>query len=443
MAPQLGKKRGKSMIKSLKLKFTSIVSVLALASAATVFAVPAQAANVTISYWTHVNGPTNDFEKELIAKYEAKNPNVKVNYLPVEWGQLPTKLKTSIAGGKGPDLFNFFGSYASELINKKYVSEVDFKAFGLKNGKADLLKNFLPAVVNGFSAGSKVYGIPHEVSNHVFWINTDYFTSAGLDPSKDFPKTYEDVIRVGKKLQSIGTAGPKEAITLPQYNAIREVLTLQMMARQAGGSLFSADGKKAQLNSAPVVRALQMWGDMVNVHNLNQPSLGPTASGYPEDLFGAGIAAMNNTGGPWVVQVLKDSYPKTNYKVIQQPTFSGGKRVGGTLYGFGLFVPTPSKNKSEAWKFASYLISQGQQYFDETGVWLGDNATFKSAATKKFPHWNVLSKNFATGEFLPPVVNYSQLIEVVQRAVQRVVLEGKPAADSLKTAQNEAVPLMK
>ena len=102
-----------------------------------------------------------------------------------------------------------------------------------------------------------------------------------------------------------------------------------------------------------------------------------------------------------------------------------------------------SKHKTEAWKFASFLLSKGQQYFDETGVWLGDNATFKSAQTKKFANWSEFSKNFAAGEFLPPIVQYSQLIEVVQRAIQRVVLENKSASESLKTAQNEAVPLMK
>lgn len=433
------------MRKSLSQTVVASVAAITLVSVGILAGAPATAApkTVTITYWTHVNAPTNIFEKALIAKFQAKNPTIKVKYLPVEWGVLPTKLKTSIAGGGGPDLFNLFGAYAPELISKKLVSPVDFKAFGLKNGKKDLLANFLPAVVNGFSAGSAVYGIPHEVSNHIFWINTDYFKAAGLDPEKDYPKTYADVIRVGKLLQNITTNGPKEAITLPQYNAIRETLTLQMMARQAGGSLFSKDGKKAQLNSAPVIRALQTWGDMVNVDQLNNPSLGPTASSYPEDLFGAGTAAMNNTGGPWVTQVLKDTYPNTKYKVIQQPTFPGGVQAGGTLYGFGLFVPTTSKHKAEAWKFASYLLSNGQAYFDKTGVWLGDNKTFKSSATKAFPNWSAFSINFARGEFFPPIVKYSELSDVIQRAIQRVVLEGKSATDSLKTAQNEAVPLMK
>lgn len=396
---------------------------------------------VTIKYWTHVNGPTNVFEKGLIAKYEKANPGVKVNYLPVEWGVLPTKLKTSIAAGGGPDLFNFFGSYAPELIAKKYLAPVDFKAFGVK-GKPDLLKQFLPAVVNGFSAGNNVYGIPHEVTNFIFWINTDHFKAAGLDPEKDYPKTYEDVVNVGKKIQAVA-GGPKEAIVLPEYNAIRDALTLQMMARQAGGSLFSKDGKKAQLDSAPVIKALQTWGDLVNVHKINQPSLGPTASTYPEDLFGAGTAAMNNTGGSAVVSVLKDQYPAIKYKVIQQPTFSDGKKnVGGTLYGFGLFVPATSKHKSEAWKFSSFLISQSQAYFNSAGVWLGDNKTLNSAQTKAFPSWSAFSTNLSHGEFLPPVVRYSELIDVIQRAVQRVVLENQSAASSLQTAQNEAAALM-
>ena len=430
------------MRKTLRQSLIASIAAIALVGLGVSAATPSSAAGkVTITYWTHVNGPTNVFEKDLIAQYEKANPNVKVNYLPVEWGVLPTKLKTSIAGGGGPDLFNFFGGYASVLISKKMVSPVDFQAFGLKNGKKDLLANYLPAVVNGFSAGSTVYGIPHEVSNHVFWINTDQFSAAGLT-ANDYPKTYDDVIRVGKLLQAKPSGGLKEAIVLPQYNAIRETLTLQMMSRQAGGSLFSADGKVAQLDSAPVKRALQMWGDLVNAQGLNQPALGPTASNYPEDLFGAGTAAMNNTGGPWVIQNLATSYPSLKYKVLQQPTFKGGVQAGGTLYGFGLFVPTTSKQKAAAWKFAAFLESKGQEYFDKTGVWLGDNKTFKSVATAAYPSWTDFAKNFASGQFLPPVVKYSELIDVIDRAIQRVTLEHQNAADSLVTAQSEALLLM-
>jgi multiple sugar transport system substrate-binding protein len=419
------------------------ISAIAIAGAGTLTSTVASAATktVTISYWTHVNGPTNVFEKKLISQFQKANPSIKVKYLPVEWGVLPTKLKTSIAGGSGPDLFNFFGSYAAELMNKHYLAPVDLKAFGFKNGKKDLLAKFLPSVVNGFSSGNTVYGIPHEVTNFAFWTNTEYFKAAGLDPVKDFPKTYDDVIRIGKLLQALPN-GPKEGLVLPQYNAIRGVLTLQMMARQAGGSLFSENGKTAQLNSPAVIKALQMWGDLVKI---NQPSLGPLASNYPEDLFGAGTAGMNNTGGSAVVSVLKDTYPKVNatYTVGQQPTFTGGVQAGGTLYGFGLFVPVTSKNKAAAWKFASYLISQSQQYFNQTGVWLGDNATLKSAKTKAFPHWDAFSKNLASGKFLPPLVHYSEVIDVVQRAIQRVVLENQSAATSLAKAQTEVVPLMK
>lgn len=421
------------------------LTALALVAAGAISAAPATAATktTTITYWTHVNAPTNIFEKKLIKEFQAKNPGIKVKYLPVEWGVLPTKLKTSIAAGGGPDLFNFFGSYAAELMSKRYVSPVDFKAFGLKNGKKDLLARYLPAVVNGYSVGATVYGIPHEVSNHAYWINTAYFKAAGLDPVKDWPKTYDDVIRIGKLLQAL-PSGPKEGLVLPQYNAIRDTLSLQMMTRQAGGSLFSTDGKKAQLNSPAAVKALQQWGDLINVAKINQPSLGPIASNYPEDLFGAGTAGMNNTGGTWVVNVLKDTYPNVyaNYAVGPQPTFAGGVKAGGTLYGFGLFVPTTSKNKAAAWKFAAYLEAQGQRYFDETGVWLGDNATLNSPKTKKFPNWAAFSANFAAGQFLPPVARYSELIDVIERAIQRVTLQGATAAASLAQAQTEAQGLM-
>jgi ABC-type glycerol-3-phosphate transport system substrate-binding protein len=140
---------------------------------------------------------------------------------------------------------------------------------------------------------------------------------------------------------------------------------------------------------------------------------------------------------------MSDTYPTIKYKVLQQPTFKGGIQAGGTLYGFGLFVPSTSKQKAAAWKFAAFLQSKGQDYFDKTGVWLGDNKTFKSAATKAYPSWSAFATNFAAGEFLPPIVKYSELIDVIDRAIQRVVLEKKSASESLAVAQSEALLLMR
>ena len=398
-----------------------------------------QAQKVTLTYWTHVNAPVQAVEKKLIAQYQRQNPGVHVEYVPVDFNSLPTKLTTAFAAGTAPDLFNYFQANAFALIKRGLLAPVDFKAFGTT--ASDFTKMYQPSVIGGYSLGGTVYGIPHEVSSFGFWTNDSLFKAAGLDPVKSIPNTWEAVAQTGQKLTGKG----KEGIVMPLYNALRDSLILDTLAKQTGGALFSGDGKTAQLNSAASVRALQLWGDLVHKYKIDDPKLGPTASTDSLDLFGNGTAAMNPSGGSWFVSILQQQYPSVYkaYHVSQYPTFRGGRKVGADLYGFGLFVPKASKQQAEAWKFARFLEDNGDVYFTDGGLWLGDVKTLNSAATKNFPNWNVFKTAFTRGTFLPPVSNFNELSQIIERAIQRVVLNGQDAKASLDQAQHEAAPLMK
>lgn len=399
----------------------------------------AQAQKVTITYWTHVNAPVQVVEKKLIAEYQQKNPNVQIDYVPVDFNSLPTKLTTAFAAGSAPDLFNYFQANAPALIKRGLLAPVDFQAFGTTS--ANFSKMYQPAVVGGYSLDGVVYGIPHEVSSFAFWTNDSLFKTVGLDPVKSIPKTWEAVAQIGQKLTTDG----HEGIVMPLYNPLRDSLILDTMARQTGGGLFSKDGKTAQLNSPAAIKALQTWGDLINKYKINDPKLGPTASTDSLDLFGNGTAAMNPAGGSWFVSILEQQYPNVykGYHVSQYPTFSGGKPIGADLYGFGLFVSKSSKQQSETWKFARFLEDNGDTYFTDGGLWLGDVKTLNSPVTKNLPNWNVFKTAFTRGSFLPPVTNFNELSQIIERAIQRVVLNGQSPKASLDQAQQEATPLMK
>jgi len=399
---------------------------------------------VTITYWTHVNAPAQVLEKKLIARYQKMHPDVLINYVPVDFNSLPTKLTTALAGGAGPDIFNYFRSFAPALVQHGFIAPVDFKAFGVADRSA-FDARYLPSVVNGFTFGGSVYGVPHEVSNFAFWINTAMFKAAGLNPAKDFPRTWADVARLGKKL-TIRKNGKivREGLSLTLYNQVRNTLVLDFMTRQAGGKLFSDDGKKAYLNSPAAVKALQTWSDFVHVDRINDPSLGPTASTDNLNLFGDGTAAMTNVGGSWYISILQQQYPKVyqSYMVGPEPRFSGGPNVGADLYGFGLFVGKSSQHQQQAWQFARFLADNGDSYFSDAGIWLGDKATLNSSVTRSLPHWNIFKTTFAQGNFLPPVLHYNELSTIMERAVERTVLSGQSAKQSLDQAQQEAQSLM-
>src|SRR5579883_530970 len=122
-------------------------------SAPTHAAQPA-ASKITITYWMHVNPPAQKLEKTLVARYEALHPNIAVNYLPVDFNSLPTKLTTALAGGGGPDLFNLFQSFVPELVQRQFLVPVAYKAFGVGDAKG-FASRYLPSTVGGYTFGAR------------------------------------------------------------------------------------------------------------------------------------------------------------------------------------------------------------------------------------------------------------------------------------------------
>jgi multiple sugar transport system substrate-binding protein len=403
---------------------------------------PGNGEKVTLSFWNHINSPSNTYEKKLIDEYQSQNPNVTINYLTVTDVDMQPKLTTAMAGGSGPDIVNIGESFLPQFVAHGDVAPVDFAALGL-DGQAAFNANYSPSIVAGYTFNGATYGVPYEVSSGSFWVNGAEFQKAGLDPVADFPKTYTDLVRVGQKIQA--TSAAREGLALTLYKPGQALENLDAMARQAGGSLMSADGKTPQLDSPAAIKALQMWSDLVRVDKINDPSLGPTASTNAEDLFGNGTAAMVNTAASWFIGVLQAQYPDVykNYVVGQWPIFPGGPMVGPDYDGYALFVNKASAHQAEAWKFAKFLTDHATDYFQNTGIWLGDTATLSSSAAAAFPHWDVFRQSAADDHWFPPVVKFNELSQIVSVAVQQAVLNGETPQAALSQAQQQAVTLLK
>lgn len=103
------------------------------------------------------------------------------------------------------------------------------------------------------------------------FINKKYFREVGLDPEKDYPRTWEDMVRISEKLviregQILKRRGFD--FRYPYY-----LTFLLPMVEQLGGSLFSEDGKSAIMNDEAwlkVLRFFKEWGP--NGKNLGSPT---------------------------------------------------------------------------------------------------------------------------------------------------------------------------
>jgi ABC-type glycerol-3-phosphate transport system substrate-binding protein len=403
---------------------------------------------ITITYWTHDNGPTNDFEKKLITQYEAENPNVKINYLPIPGATIVTKLATSIAGGAGPDLVNVIRRAMPQLASKGLLTPVNFlsmeKVYGAQYKGSTAGKKYFDTlysakVRDAFVWNGRQIGIPHEVASYTAWTNTTFTTKAGI---KTFPKTWDEVMASCK---AISDANPGvTALVLPLNSSGQMYQVFDQIVRAAGGKMITSNGKTPSLDSPGVIKALTLWRDLVKKGCID-PAIGPIAGATASDLFAQSKSAMNLSSASWYLPYLKSDYPKVyaNYDVGQSPKFSvTDKPAGGAIYSYSLLVPKTSKQSVEAWKFGIWLSSKGQDYFNATGVWLGDLKTLTSPETTKSERWAVFKEALDTGEFLPSVTSYVQWTDLVRVMIESVILGTTTPEAAAATGQANAVKLL-
>ena len=136
--------------------------------------------------------------QEITDKYNEQGGNIKLvidsNADRTSYDQ---KLRTMIAGGQMPDMFDLDATpYAAELGEKGMLTDMD--AFLDEIGEKD---SYIPLALNyGRTADGKLYTLPLELSTEMIWYNVDMFKDAGIEA----PKTLDELLEDCKALNDKG-----------------------------------------------------------------------------------------------------------------------------------------------------------------------------------------------------------------------------------------------
>jgi len=330
---------------------------------------PAHAADkIVITYWRHDYTPAVKIDKQLAAQFMKLHPNIQVNV--VDQGsdsQVYQKTTIAFAGGGAPDIVNVNNGYFQQWSALGFFQPIQPAAFGVKSNAA-VASSWLKGILNGWKLNGQYYGIPSEVSSYLTVISPTKFRAAGLDPVKDAPKTWEDILRVGKKLAKTQNG----ALVTQGYgiSSTPGVLSkvVDSMIHQLGGYIISPDGTKAAINSPIGVKALTMLQSFEknNISKYNpQPLQGPG--------FDTGSTAIISDVGLWYRGDLQSSAPKiyangAGMKFLPFPHFAGGKPLAATLYGYAWCVNAHSPNATAAWQFVKYLSDHTTPGYLDAGI---------------------------------------------------------------------------
>ena len=154
-------------------------------------------APVTLTLWTHEDPNRSVLEKELIAEFQKLNPNVTVDYQTYPSGKMAEMLTVAFSAGEGPDLFNQSQSVIRKFVLAGQTSALKPEWIGAKSVQ-EVKDRYIPGALEAVEYEDDLYGLPLEYTNLCLYLNKQIFRDAGLDPEKDAPKTWEDIMRVSE-----------------------------------------------------------------------------------------------------------------------------------------------------------------------------------------------------------------------------------------------------
>jgi multiple sugar transport system substrate-binding protein len=398
---------------------------------------------ITLNFWTHEDPNRTRIEEKYIQEFQAANPNIKIERVTQSSTKIIELVQTAFAANQGPDIFNLSIEDEYPYIANARVAPMDYKAAGYKN-KADLVNAYADGFLDCVTVGNNVYGLPLELTNWSIYVNKKIFRDAGLDPDKDYPKTWEDMVTVSQKLAiRNGNILVRRGFDFryPYY-----LVALVPMVEQLGGKLVSDDGKTAIVGDdawLTFLRYMRDWGP--SGKNLGSPTYKNARSLFNQD---NNDIAMATTGLYQQGRIKAENpafYDSKEWMVIPYPKFQNAvKDTAGCYYGHYYMVNAQSsKAKQEAaWKFISFMLSHSEEYLTEAALIQPTKALFNSAVYKNMPYSDVFTKDMARGHIVYYGAHSSELQTLIRAAVESVMLSGETPEKALATLKAAAQELI-
>ncbi|MFC7750262.1 ABC transporter substrate-binding protein [Paenibacillus thermoaerophilus] len=293
---------------------------------------------VTLDYLWFTDGIEGDVMKGIIADYQKENPHVKINLIEVAYKDLQTKLKTMIAGGKPPALARMTdtGLFANQALDlTPYVGSVE-----------SFTSQFVDSIKPYYVVDNKIIAGPMDVTANGIIYNKTLFQKAGVQvpTSPDNVWTWDEFTAAVKQVMEKGGA---------KYGLVWDLTPHRWstLLYQFGGSMISADGKKAAINSPEGVQALEYF---VKLHNDGIiPKSVWLGSENPNNLFRSGTVAVHMAGN-WMLSNYKD-INNFEWGVTYMPKQKVRSSVPGGKY---VMAFKGTGVEKEAAEFIKYLTSK-------------------------------------------------------------------------------------
>ena len=399
-------------------------------------------APVTIVFWTHEDTSRNVLENRYLDEFRALHPNVTIEVARFAAEPLRQGIQTSYAAGNGPTVWNLPIENAHQYIEAGLVAPVDYETVGFKNAD-DMRAHYADGMIDAVYMDGDFYGLPLELTNWCIFVNKQVFRDAGLDPEKDYPKTWEEMVEVSKKI----VLRDGDIITRRgfDFRYSYSLIYFVPMVEQLGGALSETEGCVNEEAWVKALTFMQNWGPAGE-------NLGNSTLTAPRKLFNKanGDVAMANTGLYQEARIAAENptfYNSGDWMVVPFPVFEGGKDIAAKYYGHYYHVNADATEAQQYWGWELikyFLLTPGhaEEYLTQVGLIQPLDSLLNGDVYKSMPFSDVFKADFARATITYYGKNAASIQTQIDTAINNVMLQGVAPADAYKELQKNVLELL-
>ncbi|MBD3896072.1 extracellular solute-binding protein [Halomonas sp. ML-15] len=302
----------------------------------------------------------SDVEKQyyddIIAEYEAQNPDVTIEFEYIANEAYKTRLPTLLQSGQRPDIFYSWGGEGlRDQVEAGFVRDLTEE---MQDGWQDI---YPESAVRAFTLDERVYGAPLYATVVGFWVNTELTEQAGVDI--EAIETWEELEQAVVALRESGIT---PAVVGGQDGWPMHFYWGYLATRLAGGDGIEAakTGGNGGFSGESFVRAGELLQSFVELNPFQSGFMG-TSYERASAMFGDGEAALHLMGD-WDYIPSKErsmsgeGVPDENLEFIPFPAVEGGAGNEHSFGGMNGFAVTRDAS-DEAVDFLRFLLNAENQ----------------------------------------------------------------------------------
>lgn len=373
--------------------------------------------------------------KPFVREFEQKNPDIRINLVegPFDTNLIENLYTSAFLLGDSP----------YDIINMDIVWVPKFAAAGWVIDLTDKiapkqLAKFIPGNVEGGRYRGRLYRIPHASDAGMLYYRKDILEQAGIAA----PTTFEEMASISQNLQKQGKTTWGYLWQGKQYEGV-SAMFVEVLAG-FGGFWANPETFEVGLDRPESIKAVEFLKSTI-ASRISPP--GVTTYGEEETrlLFQSGQSVFLRNW-PYVWRLANAEGSKVRGKIAIAPMLSStGQQGGSCLGGWGWGISKTSKHPEQAWRAIQYLTSEATQrkFILETGLIPSYKALFTDKQiAAKYPHYPQLLKVVEKPALRPPLAQYAQASDILQRYLSAAFTGRMSSEKAMKAAASETRNLL-